>query len=185
MGFLCVTRGVFTRGGCYAAQVRNYAGLFKCATSLPPAGLRVKRYCQTTADGKNVSGKFVCYHLPSRAIVKIEGEETSTFLQGLITNDMGLLVDERELSAMYSHMLSVQGRTLYDIILYRYAFISLVTCFVSYPLTRLCVDYKEGVDPYLLPRGEADAASPREDFLAPRAYALLIIEMPFSLLSYI
>lgn len=119
MGFLCFIRGAFTHAACYAAQVRNYAGLRRCATSLPLSGIRVKRYCQATADGKDVSGQFVCYHLPHRTIVKIEGQETSTFLQGLITNDMGLLVEEPEQSAMYSHMLSVQGRTLYDIILYR------------------------------------------------------------------
>lgn len=130
MGFLCFFRGAFTHSGCYAAQVRKYAALCKCATSLTPSGIRVKRYCQDTADRKDVSGLFVCYHLPHRTIVKIQGQETSTFLQGLITNDMGLLVDEPVQSAMYSHMLSVQGRTLYDIMLYRYyACISLVMCF--------------------------------------------------------
>lgn len=117
MGFLCFIRGAFAHAGCYAAQVRNYAGLCKCATSLPPSGIRVKRYSQATADRKDVSRQFVCYHLPHRTIVKIQGQETSTFLQGLITNDVDLLVDEQ--SSMYSHMLSVQGRTLYDIILYR------------------------------------------------------------------
>lgn len=119
MGFLYFIRGAFTHTSCYAAQVRNYAGLRKCATSLPPSGISVKRYCQGTADRKNVSGQFVCYNLPHRTIVKIQGQETSTFLQGVITNDMGLLVEDPEQSAMYSHMLSVQGRTLYDIILYR------------------------------------------------------------------
>lgn len=119
MGFLCFIRGALTHAGFYAAQVRINAGLCKCATSLPPSGIRVKRYCQATADRKDVSGQFVCYHLPHRTIVKIEGQETSTFLQGLITNDMRLLVEEPEQSAMYSHMLSVQGRTLYDIILFR------------------------------------------------------------------
>lgn len=123
MGYLCFIRGAFTHGGCYAAQLRNYAGLFKCATSLPASGLRVKKYCHATADRKSVSGQFVCYHLHHRTIVKLQGKETSTFLQGLITNDMGLLVEEPEQSAMYSHILSVQGRTLYDIILYRYAFV--------------------------------------------------------------
>lgn len=106
-------------GGCCVAQVRNYAGLFKCATSLPPPRLRVQRYSLATADREDDHGQFACYHLPHRAIVKIQGQETSTFLQGLITNDMALLAEEPEQSAMYSHMLSVQGRTLYDIILYR------------------------------------------------------------------
>lgn len=83
--------------------------------------------------------------------MKIQGQETSTFLQGVITNDMGLLVEDPEQSAMYSHMLSVQGRTLYDIILYRYyACISFVTCFFF--LLRLCVGNHEGVDSYLFYR---------------------------------
>lgn len=139
MGFLYFIRGAFTQGGCYAAQVRNYAGLRKCATSLPPSGISVKRYCQGTADRKNVSGQFVCYHLPHRTIVKIQGQETSTFLQGVITNDMGLLVEDPEQSAMYSHMLSVQGRTLYDIMLYRYLrmyFVCNVGCFFCYSCVR-------------------------------------------------
>lgn len=119
MGFLCFIRGALAHAGCRAAQVRNYAGWCKCATSLPPSGIRVKRYCQATAERQDVSGQFVCYRLPHRAIMKIQGQETSTFLQGLITNDMDLLVEEPEQTAMYSHMLSVQGRTLYDIILYR------------------------------------------------------------------
>lgn len=154
MGFLYLIRGVFTHAGCYAAQVRNYAGLCKCATSLPPSSISVKRYCQGTADRKNVSGQFVCYHLPHRTIVKIQGQETSTFLQGLVTNDMGLLVEDPEHSVVYSHMLSVQGRTLYDIMLYRYdVCISFVMCVVFFPfLLRLCVGNHEGVDTYLFYR---------------------------------
>ncbi|KAL2097336.1 hypothetical protein ACEWY4_006543 [Coilia grayii] len=58
---------------------------------------------------------FICYSLPHRAVVKIHGRDRNSFLQGIITNDMELLDDER---CMYAHMLNVQGRTLYDIILY-------------------------------------------------------------------
>ncbi|XP_022613679.1 putative transferase CAF17, mitochondrial isoform X2 [Seriola dumerili] len=50
-------------------------------------------------------------------MLKIQGQDTSPFLQGIITNDMELL-EEPGLRAMYSHMLNVQGRTLYDIMLY-------------------------------------------------------------------
>lgn len=51
--------------------------------------------------------------------MKIQGADTSPFLQGIITNDMELLEEQ---AAMYCHMLNVQGRTLYDIMLYRYSF---------------------------------------------------------------
>ncbi|XP_012683296.2 putative transferase CAF17 homolog, mitochondrial [Clupea harengus] len=64
---------------------------------------------------KTGSSNFVVYSLLHRTLVKIHGHETSSFLQGLVTNDMEQLEDER---CMYAHMLNVQGRTLYDIIFY-------------------------------------------------------------------
>ncbi|XP_035526097.1 putative transferase CAF17 homolog, mitochondrial [Morone saxatilis] len=94
----------------------------EAATSFPlqrqsQAGVRVKSYSQSTGNGRDVPGQFVCYRLPHRTLLKIQGEETSPFLQGIITNDMEQL-DEPGHTAMYSHMLNVQGRTLYDIMLY-------------------------------------------------------------------
>lgn len=67
-------------------------------------------------QSRSGSGHFVCYSLPQRTVVKIHGYDTNSFLQGLVTNDMDRLEDER---CMYSHMLNVQGRTLYDVIFYR------------------------------------------------------------------
>lgn len=114
MGVLCFARGAFT----YATK---YSGRFVCVTFLSgvtaPAGVRVRRYSHETVQ-RQVPGQYVCYHLPHRTLLKIQGQDTSPFLQGIITNDMGLLV-EPGLTAMYSHMLNVQGRTLYDIMLYR------------------------------------------------------------------
>lgn len=110
MGVLCFARGAFT-------SATKYSGRFVCVTFLSgvtaPAGVRVRRYSQ-----RQVPGQYVCYHLPHRTLLKIQGQDTSPFLQGIITNDMGLLV-EPGLTAVYSHMLNVQGRTLYDIMLYR------------------------------------------------------------------
>ncbi|XP_062385681.1 putative transferase CAF17 homolog, mitochondrial [Sardina pilchardus] len=74
---------------------------------------QLRTYSQDHA--KSGSANFVCYSLPHRTLVKIYGHETNSYLQGLVTNDMELLEDER---CMYSHMLNVQGRTLYDLILY-------------------------------------------------------------------
>lgn len=118
MGVLCFARGAFT-------TVRKHTGRYLCVTFLSgapaPAGIRIQRYSQETVQRqRHVPAQCVCYHLPHRTLVKIQGQDTGPFLQGIITNDMGLL-EEPGLTAMYSHMLNVQGRTLYDIMLYRYS----------------------------------------------------------------
>lgn len=119
MGFLGFARGALTHVGCFAVCVTKYTGRCKFLTSLPASGCRVNRYSKGSAD-RDVTGQFVCYQLPHRTILKIRGQDTSPFLQGIITNDMDLL-EEPGQRAMYSHMLNVQGRTLFDIMLYRYA----------------------------------------------------------------
>lgn len=122
MGFLCFARGTFAYAGCLGVYAINYTGRYMRVT-FPSgfwgrAGMRVRKYSkdETITD---VTVQYVCYHLPHRTIVKLQGQDTSPFLQGLITNDIGLL-EEPGKTAMYAHMLNVQGRTLYDIILYRY-----------------------------------------------------------------
>ncbi|GAA6234084.1 putative transferase CAF17, mitochondrial [Lates japonicus] len=118
MGVLCFARRALTSSGCLGVYARKHTGRYLCVTFLsgvaPPAGTRVNKY---SLDARNAPGQFVCYHLPHRTLLKIQGQDTSPFLQGIITNDMGLL-EEAGLRAMYSHMLNVQGRTLYDIMLY-------------------------------------------------------------------
>ncbi|XP_042353009.1 putative transferase CAF17 homolog, mitochondrial [Plectropomus leopardus] len=113
MGVLCLTRGALT-------SARKYSGRYLRVTFLSgvsaAAGVRVRKYSQETVQ-RHVPGQFVCYHLPHRTLLKIQGQDTSPFLQGIITNDVELLV-EPGLTAVYSHMLNVQGRTLYDIMLY-------------------------------------------------------------------
>lgn len=94
-----------------AAALRVHSGKHAGSWVTLLSGIRVVRYSQDT--GK----QFVSYHLPHRTLLKIQGQDTSPFLQGIITNDMGLL-EEPGPTAMYSHMLNVQGRTLYDIMLY-------------------------------------------------------------------
>ncbi|KAM6919346.1 putative transferase CAF17 homolog, mitochondrial [Xenentodon cancila] len=114
MGVMCFVRGARSGLGVYS---RKHAGLVVTLFSgaPPPAGVRVKRFSQDA--GKNAPSRFECYRLPHRTLLKIQGQDTSPFLQGLITNDMGLL-DEPGQAAMYSHMLNVQGRTLYDVLLF-------------------------------------------------------------------
>ena len=49
--------------------------------------------------------------LPNRQIISISGDDKKTFLQGLITNDINQVNNK---NAIYSLMLSPQGRFLYD-----------------------------------------------------------------------
>lgn len=58
-----------------------------------------------------------CQKLDHRSLVRVCGTEVLGFLQGLVTNDVRLL--ETDGSSMYAMMLNVQGRVLYDLILYR------------------------------------------------------------------
>jgi len=64
---------------------------------------------------------FIRFHhctgtsLNHRALIKVHGKDTSTFLQGLITNDIQFL---KNTNAIYSMLLNARGRVLYDIIIY-------------------------------------------------------------------
>ncbi|XP_070582270.1 putative transferase CAF17 homolog, mitochondrial [Ptychodera flava] len=57
-----------------------------------------------------------CSRLSSRALLRVSGKDSENLLQGLITNDMGLMRNER---AIYTMLLNLQGRVLYDAIIYR------------------------------------------------------------------
>ncbi|XP_030015614.1 iron-sulfur cluster assembly factor IBA57, mitochondrial [Sphaeramia orbicularis] len=115
MGVLCLVRGAFTSVGNLGFYARKFTGRHLCVTF--HNSVRVRRYSEDTAKGGSNRGQYVCYHLPHRTLVKIHGQDTGAFLQGIITNDMRLL-EENENTVIYSHMLNVQGRTLYDIMLY-------------------------------------------------------------------
>ncbi|KAK2822532.1 hypothetical protein Q5P01_022597 [Channa striata] len=113
MGLWCLTRGAFASGRCLSVCARKHTGADLCVTF--PAG--VTRYSRDAGNRGDAPEPFVCYRLHHRTVFKIHGHDTSPFLQGIITNDVGLLT-EPGLTALYSHMLNVQGRTLYDILLY-------------------------------------------------------------------
>ncbi|XP_018613160.1 putative transferase CAF17 homolog, mitochondrial [Scleropages formosus] len=61
--------------------------------------------------------RFVCFRLSHRALLRVQGQDTAAFLQGLITNDMNAL-GRAGTRSLYAHMLNVQGRTMFDIIIY-------------------------------------------------------------------
>ncbi|XP_008281105.1 putative transferase CAF17 homolog, mitochondrial [Stegastes partitus] len=112
MGVLCFARGAFAAGKHAGLSGKLLSGVSAAAA------VGVRRFSPPPDNRKDVPGQFVCYHLPHRTLLKIQGPDTSPFLQGIITNDVELL-EEPEHGAVYSHMLNVQGRTLYDIMLYR------------------------------------------------------------------
>ncbi|XP_053568915.1 putative transferase CAF17, mitochondrial [Bombina bombina] len=64
---------------------------------------------------RRISG-VCCPLTENRALLRLRGQDTTTFLQGLITNDVERL---QEGGALYAHLLNVQGRTLGDVIMYR------------------------------------------------------------------
>lgn len=122
MWLLRFASGAFTPVRCLGVYARRYTARSSCATFVsdvsPFAGIRVRRFSQGSADGGDVTGRFVCCRLTHRTLLQVRGPDASPFLQGLITNDMQLL-EEPEHTALYCHMLNVQGRTLYDVMLYR------------------------------------------------------------------
>ncbi|XP_072432420.1 putative transferase CAF17 homolog, mitochondrial [Chiloscyllium punctatum] len=63
-------------------------------------------------------GPYRCYGLSHRQLLRLQGRDTGPFLQGLITNDVEDVVSGRR-EAIYCHLLNLQGRTLFDVILYR------------------------------------------------------------------
>ncbi|XP_056148708.1 putative transferase CAF17 homolog, mitochondrial [Lampris incognitus] len=106
--------GVYTRRGLTCADVYP----FTLPNVSNPGSVHVRNYSRESGDDNNNNpGQYVCYNLSHRSLLKIQGQDTQSFLQGIVTNDMGLF-DEPDHRAMYAHMLNVQGRTLYDILLY-------------------------------------------------------------------
>lgn len=59
-----------------------------------------------------------CVALESRAALRLGGEDARGFLQGLISNDIGLLSADRSL---YAALLTPQGKYLFDFLLYEAA----------------------------------------------------------------
>ncbi|XP_017518617.3 putative transferase CAF17, mitochondrial isoform X3 [Manis javanica] len=73
-----------------------------------------------SADGLT----WACFPLGERALVRVRGPDSAPFLLGLLTNELPLPspADSAAPPAVhvcYAHFLNVQGRTLYDVILYR------------------------------------------------------------------
>lgn len=93
-----------------AGGVSDGAAMLVRAITAP--GLR--RWCR----GRR-GAAVACFPL-ARALLGVRGAEAAVFLQGLLTNDVTQLVAAGDAPpALYAHALNVQGRCLYDVILYR------------------------------------------------------------------
>ncbi|XP_046480006.1 putative transferase CAF17 homolog, mitochondrial [Neodiprion pinetum] len=82
---------------------------------LRPSRLRLAAN-MTRSNSTNPTSKVI-EHLSKRSLLRVSGTESSSFLQGLITNDMRHL-DEGKAS-MYTMFLNTKGRVMFDAILYR------------------------------------------------------------------
>ena len=57
--------------------------------------------------------------LHSRALVKVEGQDSVKCLHGLVTNDLELFHHDEDWNAMYAMFLNASGRILHDVIFYK------------------------------------------------------------------
>lgn len=78
--------------------------------------------CQSDKPASGAA--WACFPLGERALVRVRGPESAPFLLGLLTNELPFPgpaagAAPPPASAGYAHFLNVQGRTLYDVILYR------------------------------------------------------------------
>lgn len=73
--------------------------------------------------GSAGSTAWACFPLEERALLRVRGPDAAPFLLGLLTNELPLPgpadgVTPPRVRSVYAHFLNVQGRTLYDVIVY-------------------------------------------------------------------
>lgn len=79
-------------------------------------GIGSYQSCAIRHNSDQVGGKIL-ERLNDRSILRVSGNEASTFLQGLITNDMKHLAEGT--SNIYTLFLNIKGRVMYDAIVYK------------------------------------------------------------------
>lgn len=62
------------------------------------------------------SGSWTLHALKSRGLIQLSGTDVNPFLQGLVTNDVTVLGPE--CTSLHAMLLNVQGRVMYDLLLY-------------------------------------------------------------------
>uniref|UniRef100_A0A8C5P548 Iron-sulfur cluster assembly factor IBA57, mitochondrial n=1 Tax=Jaculus jaculus TaxID=51337 RepID=A0A8C5P548_JACJA len=113
MAAAALLRGAVAGFGSAARRWRPHAASRRCvAHGSGPVG-------SDPADG----AAWTCFLLADRVLVRVRGPDAAPFLLGLLTNELPRPgpADGATSSfarAAYAHFLNVQGRTLYDVILY-------------------------------------------------------------------
>ncbi|KAL5266641.1 hypothetical protein ACHWQZ_G003869 [Mnemiopsis leidyi] len=79
-----------------------------CSSKLTNAGLWFNKVCRKSSS---------VAELHNRQLVEISGPESGKLLQGLFTNDINNLSGTH--TALYTHLLNVRGRIMFDNIVYR------------------------------------------------------------------
>eukprot|EP00092_Neocalanus_flemingeri_P002812 GFUD01003009.1.p1 GENE.GFUD01003009.1~~GFUD01003009.1.p1 ORF type:complete len:356 (-),score=86.70 GFUD01003009.1:158-1225(-) len=80
---------------------------------------RVRAYCkhsQLQVPIRRFVSQWNFTKLPDRSVLQVTGVEASTFLQGLMTNDINTLVED-ERKSLYCMFLNTGGRILFDAII--------------------------------------------------------------------
>jgi len=57
------------------------------------------------------------FNLKNRTIISVSGEDSTNFLQSMISNDMKLFEKEKDRAAIFGLFLNPKGRVLYDAII--------------------------------------------------------------------
>ncbi|XP_043274193.1 putative transferase CAF17 homolog, mitochondrial [Venturia canescens] len=85
------------------------------------APLNVERWSRGTNKNSRLnstgSGSKILEHLGNRSLIRVRGDESSNFLQGLITNDMRHFDDGA--ASIYTLFLNTKGRVMYESIIYK------------------------------------------------------------------
>ncbi|XP_033739627.1 putative transferase CAF17 homolog, mitochondrial [Pecten maximus] len=84
----------------------------QCCTSLNALSIQSQRSYSSDEGETNWS----VHPLASRGVVRLGGTDTIPFLQGLVTNDVAVVGEK--IPSLYTMMLNVQGRVLYDLLMY-------------------------------------------------------------------
>ncbi|KAG8509292.1 putative transferase CAF17, mitochondrial [Galemys pyrenaicus] len=93
-----------------------------CWRLLAATGYRLSHGAGRKGGDHESGGAWTCFPLSERGLLRVRGPDSAPFLLGLLTNELPGPVDGEEppvARAGYAHFLNVQGRTLYDVIVYR------------------------------------------------------------------
>ena len=69
---------------------------------------------QKVLDETTLKNYNSIFKLKDRGILSVTGEDATSFLQGLITNDMNIFETNPKQAAIFTLFLSPKGRILYD-----------------------------------------------------------------------